>query len=386
LKEKKFRVGDRQGRCRFLFCSDGKFLNCVLGMSGAIGTFSCPFCFVPNTMWGAVHAQKLSASDHLRESFMLMSRPTHNCPKHPLRCKGDPHGCERENLLMGLFELEDVFLDELHLFLRLWDLLLNILLGYVEPFYREDALESAAKKVGVCFHLLDGLDSKDYQLWTPLTGDKSKMLLDGFVKHKDTMREVFLVDEQAKLLITDSEEELKDKKEAHEMMFESIYSLFAHFQKIVDFIRDDRETLTSVQEFENEVDVFIEELYSGWGEAIKKGWYLHMLKSHVPAQMERLGGTINLCSCSAQERLNGKHTRLLLHCIQKQDSSEQLFVKEKSVIYFDLNQDKAKKRNQYKKGKTSSRKGKRFTTETVDQYTKCVKPQKERKRRKSQRL
>jgi hypothetical protein len=354
-------------------------------MVGAIGTFSCPFCFVPNTMWGAVHAGKLSASDHLRESFTLMSRPVHNCPKHPQRCKGDSHGCEKENLLMGLFELEDVFLDELHLFLRLWDLLLNILLGYVEPFYREDALESAAKKIGVCFHLLDGLDTKDYQLWTPLTGDKSKKLLDGFVEHKDWMREIFLVDEQANLLAADSQKELEEKKKAHEMMFEAIYSLFAHFRKIVNFIRDDRKTLKTAQEFENEVDMFIEELYSGWGEAVKKGWYLHMLKSHVPAQMERLGGTIYLCSCSAQERMNGKHTKLLLHCIQKQDSSKQLLVKEKSGIYFDLNQDKVKQRNPYKKGKTSSRKGKRFTNDTMDQHTKCVKPQKDRKKRASER-
>jgi hypothetical protein len=381
LKEKEFQVGKQKGKCRFVFCSDGKFLNCVLGMTCAMGTFSCPFCFVPNTMWGAVYAGKLSSDDYLRESFLMMSRCVPHCPKHLNRCKGDSHGCEKENLLIGLFELEDVFLDELHLFLRLWDLLLNILLGYIEPWGCEDALEAAAKKAQVCFHMLDGLDSKDYQLWTPLTGDKSKKLLDAFVDHPEWMREVFLVGERAKLIPHDSPKELEEKTEAHEMLFEAIYSLFVHLRKIIDYVRDDRKTLKTIKDFESEVDAFIDELYSGWGEAIKKGWYLHMLKSHIPAQMDRLGGTIYLCSCSDQERLNGKHTKLLLHCIQKQNSSEQLFRKEKSEIFFTLHPEKVKQRNNYTKGKINNRKSKRFTSETMDQHTKSTPPHKDRKKR-----
>ena len=171
LKKTEFSLGHKKVVPRFLFCLDGKFLNCVLGMIGATETFFCPFCFIPNTMWVDVYAKRLSANDHLRKSLLTLSHCTPNCLQHPSKCRGYTHGCERDNLLMGLVELEDIFLDELHLFLYLWDLILNILLDYVEPLNQENALERVVKKCEVCFHMLDGLNDKGYQLWTPLTGD-----------------------------------------------------------------------------------------------------------------------------------------------------------------------------------------------------------------------
>jgi hypothetical protein len=370
---------------KFLFCSDGKFLNCVMGMTGATGLFCCPFCFVPNSMWPNIYAGKICADDYLRQSFALLSRPVSNCPQHPARCRGDSHGCVKPNLLEGIFELEDIYLDELHLFLRLWDLLLNILLGYVEPFHREDILESVARELGVCFHMLDGVDSKNYQLWTPLTGDVSKKLLDGLVRNKDLMRRIFVLGEDAKDLPVEGE----GTKEAHEMLFEAIYSIFSRLKRIIDYLRDDRKSLKTIEEFEKEVGLFIEELYEGWGAAVKKGWYLHMLLCHVPAQLRRLGGSIYICSCSEQERMNGKHTKLMLNCIQKQNSSKQLFEKQTTEIYFELHPEQQKKRNKHKPSKNkpaNKQKGKRFTTETMDQRNKVVKPHKERKKRKTQTL
>jgi hypothetical protein len=356
-----------------------------LGMSGATALFCCPFCFVPNSMWPNVYAGKLDVNEYLRKSFGLLSRSIPNCPLHPQKCKGKNHGCEKPNLLEGLFELCDIYLDELHLFLRLWDLLLNILLGYVEPFNREDILEGVAKKLGVCFHMLDGLDSKGYQLWTPLTGDKSKKLLDGLVADKDLMRSIFVLGDQAKDLPVEGD----GTEDAHEMLFEAIYSIFQRLKNIIDYIRDDRNTLLNIEEFEEEVELFIGELYEGWGAAIKKGWYLHMLRCHVSTQMKRLGGSIYMCTCSDAERMNGKHTKLLLNCIQKQDSSKQLFGKQSSEIYFTLHPDKTRKRNTHQPSqnkKPNTRKGQRFTTETMDQRNKVVKPQAERKRRKTQKL
>ena len=135
--------------------------------------------------------------------------------------------------------------------------------------------------------------------------------------------------------------------------------------------------------------MFIQELYEGWGNAIKKGWYLHMLRSHLPAQMKRLGGSIYMCSCSEQERLNGKHTKLLLNCIQKHNSLDQLMQKQASEIYFQLHPDKQKKRNTHqisKKKNPSPRKGQIFATETMDQQNKQNKAQKERATRKTAKL
>ena len=40
------------------FCSDGKFLLICLGLVAANGTFSCPFCALPNYDWSKSHRGK----------------------------------------------------------------------------------------------------------------------------------------------------------------------------------------------------------------------------------------------------------------------------------------------------------------------------------------
>jgi hypothetical protein len=74
------------------------------------------------------------------------------CPGNFNRCNSAKHGMKRHCLLAGIVDLEHIIIDELHLFLRLWDLIMNILLGYVEAVDREDVLERISIIFKVLFH------------------------------------------------------------------------------------------------------------------------------------------------------------------------------------------------------------------------------------------
>lgn len=336
LKKHVFLIRSQSVKCQLTFASDAKFLLTCLGLCAAMGKYSCPFYCIPNTHWTAVYLGLLNANDFRRTRFNDLSVCLSNCPGHKT-CGKAKHGVKNENLLEGLFTFEDILLDELHLFLRLWNLVLDILLGYVEAYNREFLLEKVAKIFGVTFHILDGEDEGGYQLWTPLTGDKALLLLDGLVKRRDLMRLLFLVDEES--IHIPEDESMKEKEEGHEIQFQRIYSLFESLSQIIHYLRDDRTTLSCFAKFQECIQKFFLVLTAGWGSVIGKVWYLHQLYCHIPTLLTRWGGSIYFASCSSQERLNGKHTSLLLSCVQKQNSSLQLFTRARRELYFEQNSE-----------------------------------------------
>jgi len=59
-------------------------------------------------------------------------------------CSASLHGCEpalRPNLLREFVCLWEIIVDELHLFIRSWDVILDLMVGYAEAFQQEDVLE-----------------------------------------------------------------------------------------------------------------------------------------------------------------------------------------------------------------------------------------------------
>ena len=213
-------------------------------------------------------------------------------------------------------------------------MLLDILLAYIETYKREEEIERVAKLLGICFHVLDGEDEEGYQLWSPLTGDKAKLLLEGLVKRKDLMESLFLVGKEREKIISSEEKNREEVEKAHEYQFELIYSLFSSFINFIDYLRDDRKVIKNINEYNVCVQKFMNLLCEGYGNVIEKFWYLHILYSHIPSQLQRNGGSILFASCSLQERLNGKHTHQLLSCIQKQQSSYQLMNRMRREVHF----------------------------------------------------
>jgi hypothetical protein len=137
---------------KYTFCSDGKFLLLMLGMCGASGTCSCPFCLLPSSLWPDAISGKVDSKRYLRKSVTELGKfrnPEEGCPVHSSteaclkNSKTMDHGIKRKNLLAGLVEMDDIIIDELHFFLREFDLLENVLLRAIETFELEEELEKA---------------------------------------------------------------------------------------------------------------------------------------------------------------------------------------------------------------------------------------------------
>jgi hypothetical protein len=64
--------------------------------------------------------------------------PSHN--KHG--CKISKHGSVRDNLLQNFIRLDEIIIDELHLFMRQWDIHLDFIIAYCKSFHFENELKS----------------------------------------------------------------------------------------------------------------------------------------------------------------------------------------------------------------------------------------------------
>ncbi len=120
---------------RLTFCADGKFLLMALGIHAAHGHFSCPYCVLKKDQWLLCADDKSYVNaDDLRDPRKMRGRTGSGpCPSHTASsCASSDHGVKQSNLLENLVDLRDVFIDELHLFLRLWDCVEEYLIAYVE--------------------------------------------------------------------------------------------------------------------------------------------------------------------------------------------------------------------------------------------------------------
>jgi hypothetical protein len=189
-------------------CADGKFLLSILGMKGANGSMSCPFCMLRKDQWAfALFPEKFHidvqsyARKSLDELFVLKDSDAMHCKQHSSAktCKSaggkmdcEPHGKKKggKNLLQSLgITLQDIVLDELHMFMRLFEHLLDRLLYYIEVFDLEEEFEELvrSKMKGVTYHLEDGETEEGLQCWSHLNGDSSWRLLHGLLNiNEDT--------------------------------------------------------------------------------------------------------------------------------------------------------------------------------------------------------
>ena len=120
---------------RLTFCSDGKFLLLILGLKAAQAHYSCPYCVLHKKYWLASSSMdNFCIRDNFRDPSQLSRRiGSGACPAHSgTTCQSSPHDAVNTNLLHGLLTLKDVFMDELHFFLRIWDCVLEYLIAFAE--------------------------------------------------------------------------------------------------------------------------------------------------------------------------------------------------------------------------------------------------------------
>jgi hypothetical protein len=327
------------------FCSDGKFLNLILGLQSANATFNCPFCLVSKKMWGLIISGKIDSNLFLRKSISELSKmkdPSRPCPAHLTieKCLQSDHEIKNENvcLISGLFDLENIVIDELHLFARLSDLIMNRLLNYVESFGIENDLEKISRSLGINFHCVESVFTKEgFQAWSNLTFTQTETFIRALVKLQDDdnmclLNKIFFVQEREMFIRTNHIRNRPKAIRNHYRYYDCIKRAFISLLEIIDYLREKPSQITSNTMFKNFVLQFAKELYACYDD-VSSGWYLHVLISHVPFMLERFG-SIKRFSCSPQELMNGQHSKTNRNCSILYESSYHLLRKIRRDYYF----------------------------------------------------
>lgn len=178
------------------------------------------------------------------------------------------------------------------------------------------ALSDVARRIGITFRPLYGLlDKNQHQQWTNIDGNQSKRLLQKLCEG-DTLRLL--------LMFQSNEETMVEAERDHRVKYFYLFlKMFTGLNYIQKFLA------SAKARSDEEIETFqahSKELYRVFVDLDKKNvskWYLHMLVAHVGDQLKQ-EKTIAPYSCSAQERVNSQHYRMLQTCVQYHSSSKQL--------------------------------------------------------------
>ena len=336
-------------------CADGKFLLSILGMKGASGSMSCPFCMLRKDKWAfAMFPAKFQIDVHsfarksLEELFILKESDAVHCMQHSnartCRTAGEKMECEahgkkkgRRNLLKDLgISLQDIVLDELHMFMRLFEHLLDRLLYYLELHDLEEEFEKLVreKMKGVTFHLEDGETEDGLQCWSPLNGEMSWRLLHGLISTNEetgecTMADIFYVGPRCTLIVP-------EKRAFSEAYFKVLKFCFTALKDMFYFLHHKAGPVSNLEQFHALATLFCQEQIKFFGKDIANGWYFHILGCHLTDILHHCNGSILRFSCSAQERLNGTHSKMLMNCVLKQNSSSEIMKVVRRILYFEF--------------------------------------------------
>lgn len=265
---------------------DMKFLLVIMGINAANSTFACLWCKIPKsdrykTCLDIDYYEKPPMARTLTETLKLCSSSN----------KVNKYGSIHKPLLM--FEFRDIFVDELHLMLRIYDVLTTALvedsrslefelnrrinLKADGPLYQ---LVQAINSCGVAFQIWEKKECKNKYDWTSLTGSMRKLVLDQLPERLNK----FMIHEDSLL---------------------KTVTLWKSFNELYKYIKSDLPESTQCFKMAKEwVDSFIELGASRIGyQKANVTPYMHILLYHVPNQVARKH---NLAQFSGQnvEKLN----------------------------------------------------------------------------------
>lgn len=173
-KQPQITVNDIIYNLDLFFNGDLKFVQICLGLCSATGNYACPWCIVhKDSRLDISKSKDHYNADGLRRTYKSIS----------MHCDTKSFGCKNKPLLQ--IDPEKVVPDELHLFLRISDILLDNL---IEDCRQQDTkleilkqkahqLENLQKKINACGVNFHTWSDKAGQLqYTSLTGSDYKKL------------------------------------------------------------------------------------------------------------------------------------------------------------------------------------------------------------------
>ncbi len=159
-------------RLQFSLSGDMKFLLIVVGLKAANSKFACLYCKVPKTeRWITSRTQNHYYMKRLLRTLEELQKQAEN---------GNETFCVIHKPLFEI-PLNYVVADELHLLLRVKDILIENLVTEVEQYLKHDKtaldqFEALIRSCGVGFKFWRNQKSKKLE-WTSLTGNEKKKLL-----------------------------------------------------------------------------------------------------------------------------------------------------------------------------------------------------------------
>ena len=189
ISKKKMEVGGKSINLEFFLGGDYKFILLMMGLKGATSYYACVWCKIhKNNRWDTSfsldHYQSPDLKRSLKEMFELARK----------KKQENKYCCEHEPLLH--IELDHVVLDELHLLLRILDVLIENLVKDVLDWDQSENwdkrksqhknehlnnLKATIRSCGVSFDIwektnADGKGSGQYDFTSLLGSDKKKLL------------------------------------------------------------------------------------------------------------------------------------------------------------------------------------------------------------------
>ena len=211
IAEKKIEVGGRSFNLEFFLGGDYKFILLMMGLKGATSHYACVWCKIhKDNRWDTKFDLQYYQSPELKRTLEEMTQLAMKKKQENKYC------CEHVPLLH--IELDHVILDELHLLLRILDVLIENLVRDTLEWDRKENwdkrkgqqknehlknLESTIRSCGVSFDIwektnADGKGSGQYDFTSLLGSDKKKLLkelpqkLQGIVQ-PDTVKVVMTI-------------------------------------------------------------------------------------------------------------------------------------------------------------------------------------------------
>ena len=299
---------------------DWKFLACICGLGAAHATFPCIWCKCPlyDHYDGAKTWSLRDIKQGARTIQEIQKLTTANCGKARFNVKHAP--------LFTTIPLDHVIIDTLHLFLRVCDNLINLLILRLR---REDTIDK--KKT-----FNDGLDLAKYKHvagWQKYLNEKLQIPFNWFVckKSKKLKWRELTGPEKLKLFQNINIDEILPNSQDSV----TIQKLWKDFLAIAELLSSSNKDEINIEEFSRETKVWLE-LFLSMYQTKHVTPYMHALVWHVP-EFLRLYGTICPFTQQGLEKLNDKTTKDFFRSTNRRgvDALFQLVQKRNRIEYLE---------------------------------------------------
>ena len=290
ISKKGITVGGEVYNICFYLGGDWKFLASICGLDAANSTFACIWCLCPKQdryslekQWSIRDVEKGARTvESIIASSKLPKRSTqkHNCSHEPL---------------FPTIPIHHVIIDNLHLFLRVMDTLINLL---ILELRRQDGIERAT------LQSLNRTTAKNVAAYESFLNNECQIPFQFYISDSKTLKWRDLTGPEKYRLLRKIQLPLLFPNIP---MVETLQEIWNEFSKLNACIRSDSLTTETISAFESDAQQWLKKFLSVY-QTKHVTPYIHALVAHVP-EFLRIHRTIAPFTQQGLEKLNDQMTR-----------------------------------------------------------------------------